>query len=179
MIPLDYVLAIALLAGPGDKSDPPPVPLEVMQDLAVSWQLLDPRERKFTLVSFTEWKANLHELRQLYKELRDAPPVEDHMRFPDRDLINELHTFNRQYRCYVEAYAAIDPRCKYECTLAISETDRLYEIWDNVRDAAMPFYYIRVRRKALKKLREEIGPENYYAGRLPPHVPLWRFNRVD
>ncbi len=57
----------------------------------------------------------------------------------------------------------------------IQETDRLYQVWDKVRDARCDYYYVTVRRTALKDLRALIGDQAYYAGDLPPCVPLWRF----
>ena len=60
-----------------------------------------------------------------------------------------------------------------------AEVDRLYQIWDTTRDARCEYYYIHVRRGALKKLRDAVGEEAYYSGTLPPHVPVWRFARID
>ena len=47
------------------------------------------------------------------------------------------------------------------------------------RHAACEYYYVTVRRQALKKLKEMIGDQAYYSGSLPPHVPVWRFARGD
>jgi hypothetical protein len=60
----------------------------------------------------------------------------------------------------------------------MKETDKLYQIWDAVLDARSEYYYVTVRRKALKRLQELIGERNYFYGRLPPHVPLWRFEAI-
>jgi hypothetical protein len=179
MLPLDHVLAIVLLMGSPGEPDPKLTSLDAMRDVCTSWQLMDPRECSFVLTRTDEWKVDLKMLRKRYDDLHDAPPFEDHVRFPDKDLITDLQSFNKQYRAYVEIYAAIDPRCAYDCQQIIEETDRLYEIWDKVRDASMPAYYLTVRRGALKDLRTMIGDKNYYAGNLPPCVPIWRFNHVD
>ena len=61
---------------------------------------------------------------------------------------------------------------------AVRETDRLYAVWDAVRDSRCEFYYVTVRRQALKKLQEMVGPEAYAAGDLPPYVPEWRFAEI-
>ena len=60
--------------------------------------------------------------------------------------------------------------------LALKETDCLYQVWDSVRDARCEYYYITVRRQALKKLHPLLGPDAYAGGEWPPHVPLWRFS---
>ena len=61
----------------------------------------------------------------------------------------------------------------------LAETDRLYLVWDAVRDARCDFYYVTVRRQALKKLRDLVGDEAYATGELPPNVPTWRFREAE
>jgi hypothetical protein len=61
----------------------------------------------------------------------------------------------------------------------LRETDDLYRVWDAIRDARCESFYITTRRMALKRLRDLIGPEAYYAGHLPPYVPTWRFQEKD
>jgi hypothetical protein len=48
-----------------------------------------------------------------------------------------------------------------------------------VRDARCDYYYVTVRRLALKRLRELVGDEAYYAGNLPPCVPIWRLQEMN
>ena len=67
----------------------------------------------------------------------------------------------------------------WELREAIQETDRLYQVWDTIRDARCDYYYVTVRRQALKRLRETLGPDSYYSGNLPSHVPVWLFQHVD
>ena len=62
---------------------------------------------------------------------------------------------------------------------AMAETDRLYRIWDLVRDAGSDCYYVSVRRQALQTLRQAIGVGDFANGNLPPHVPVWRFSQRD
>jgi hypothetical protein len=62
--------------------------------------------------------------------------------------------------------------------VALQETDRLYQVWDAVRDARCDYYYVTVRRQALKRLRELIGDEAYYSASFPPCVPFWRFQQI-
>jgi hypothetical protein len=61
----------------------------------------------------------------------------------------------------------------------MQETEHLYQVWDTVRDARCDYYYVTVRRQALKKLRKMLGVDDYYFGKLPPPVPLWRFQEID
>ena len=67
----------------------------------------------------------------------------------------------------------------WELRTALQETDHLYYIWDTVRDARCEYYYVTVRRQALKRLRDLLGEEAYYTTKLPPFVPLWRFQSIN
>jgi hypothetical protein len=59
--------------------------------------------------------------------------------------------------------------------VTVGETDRLYEIWNAARDAGTTYYYVTVRREALRKLRDLLGPD-YYRMTFPSPVPTWRFD---
>jgi hypothetical protein len=185
MLPLDYLLAVALLTSGPEVGDVP-VPGDglaavrpTLQSLAVNWEVLDPREMRYVLTRQEDFSSDVKLLRRRYRELADAPPLQDCMRFPDRALINELLAFNRAYRQHLDNRQALEQAFWWELREAVQETERLYEVWDTVRDARCDYYYITVRRQALKKLRATVGENAYWSGRLPPHVPIWRFARID
>jgi hypothetical protein len=185
MIPLDYVLAVALLiSGPESAEavggvDELITVRPTVQSLAVAWEVLDPRETRYVLNRPEDFAADLKLLRRRQRDLCDAPPLEDCQRFPDRGLVSELLAFNRAYRQHLEVRQSLEPTFWWELREAAQETDRLYHIWDTVRDARCDYYYVTVRRQALKKLRDTVGEQAYCDGRLPPHVPVWRFARAD
>jgi hypothetical protein len=202
MLPLNYALAVALLTGlPETSGTEVPATTEgvavqheaqpetfggefatvrpTLRDLAISWEILDSREVRYVLTRQEDFGADLKLLRRRYQDLFDAPPLSDAVRFPDRAFVNELLSFNRAYRQHLDNSQALSPIGQWDLHEALQEVDRLYQIWDTVRDARCDYYYITVRRQALKKLREMIGLEAYYNGTLPPHVPVWRFARID
>jgi hypothetical protein len=185
MIPLDYMLAVALLAAPADcldqagASDPFITVRPTLQALAISWEILDPREVRYVLMRSDDFGGDLKLLRRRQQELVDAPPLHDHMRFPDRALINDLLSFNRAYRQHLDNRQALELTYWWELREMLQEVDRLYTIWDTVRDARCDYYYVTVRRQALKKLKDMVGDHAYYSACLPPHVPIWRFARID
>jgi hypothetical protein len=185
MLPLDYMLAVALLTSGPEAADLP-LPGDAMasvrptlQALAVSWEVLDPREMRYVLTRQEDFSADLKLLRRRHRELADAPPLQDCLRFPDRTQINDLLAFNRSYRQYLDNRQALEQSYWWELREAVQETERLYQVWDTVRDARCDYYYVTVRRQALKKLRETVGENAYWSGCLPPHVPVWRFARID
>lgn len=184
MFPLSYGLALVALTIP---PDPAPVPSQLasfqsirftIQSIAVDWELLDPRETRYVLTRDDDYSADLKLLRRRYMELRYAPPLHDSNKFPDRILVNDLLTFNRMYRFNLEQRQQLEAHYWWEIREAIQETDRLYSIWDTVRDSSCTYYYVTVRRQALKKLKETVGFEAYCSGALPPHIPIWRFSRI-
>ncbi|MCS6851427.1 MAG: hypothetical protein NZ700_09710 [Gemmataceae bacterium] len=185
MSPYEYVLAVALLTSPPETPEPPvspemfPALQAAVQELATQWEILDPRERRYILVRPEDFSADLNLLRRRYQELADAPPLADSLRFPDRDTVSDFLAFNRSYRHYIEVRQPVELSRWSEFRSVIQETDHLYQIWDTVRDARCEYYYVTVRRQALKKLRDLLGEDDYYRGHLPPYVPIWRFREID
>jgi hypothetical protein len=198
MIPLDYVLATALLAAPAAPAPLPPnlvacAPSEnepplgtglgslapTIAALAIQGEVMDRRESSYLLANPDEFLKDLALIRKRYHNLADAPNLHDSARFPDRHLISELLEFNRAYRSHLLQRQEVEGTHREELAVAVQETDHLYKIWDAVRDARSECYYVYIRRQALKTLREMIGPEAYHRGTLPPSVPIWRFARRD
>ncbi len=185
MFPCEYLLALALLTAPPDSPEAAVTPdvcaslSPTLQTLAIQWEILDPREVRYVLTRSEDFASDLKLLRRRYQELATAPPLSDCYRFPDRSTISDLLAFNRAYRQNLDSRMPVELVRSWELREALQETDRLYQVWDLVRDARCDYYYVTVRRQSLKRLRESIGPDAYYAGQLPPHVPLWRFQRID
>jgi hypothetical protein len=184
MFPLNYVLAVALLSIPPDPKEKPDVTglatvRPTVQALALNWELLDPQECRYTLSRAEDFAGDLKLLRRRHQDLADAPPLGDSLRFPPRALVNELLSFNRAYKQHLDSRQSLEVTSWWELHETLQEVDRLYVIWDLVRDARCDIYYVSVRRQALRKLREAIGADAYYSGNLPPHVPIWRFARID
>jgi hypothetical protein len=185
MCPYNLLLATALLTAPPDAlQTPKDLSLyaglrEPLRELAIQWEILDPREAPFMLARAEEFPDDLNMLRRRYQELSDAPSVHDALRFPSRALVTDYLDFNRSYRRYLDLRQPVDRARWWEYQTALEETEQLYHIWDTVRDARCECYYIHIRRRALKTLRTTIGEEDYYNGKLPPYVPLWRFQEIQ
>lgn len=183
---IEAAIALLLLTGPAEPAAGELVNASFLaghlQHAGLALEIFDARETRFVFVRPEDFVADVKLLRRRWVELRDAPPLHDCARFPDRAQIDDRLTFNRQYRQHLTNLMELRPRDAADVwTLreAIVETDQLYTIWDIARDARSDFYYLTVRRQALKNLRETIGFEAFCNGCLPPHVPLWRFTRLD
>lgn len=182
----DLLLAAALLggAGPIDLNDSPalrerfPTLRAALTVIALDWEVLDPRETRYVLARPEDLHSDVAMLRRRVVELSDAPPLSDALRFPDKAYINELLSFNRAYRNEMDARAPLETVYLSELRTVQREIDELYAIWDTVRDARCSYYYVTVRRQALKRLKEQLGNEAYERGDLPPAVPIWRFQWI-
>lgn len=176
-----YLIAVSLLTTPPDIPEPLPqaedwaVLQESLQSVAVEWELLDTRETRYVFARLEDFPDNLNLVRRRYRDLADAPKLSDCNRFPDRGTVNDLLAFNRAYRRHLDARVPMEQDRAAQLRAALKETDALYGVWDSVRDARCEYYYVAVRRMALKRLRDNLGADDYNAGRLPPFVPLWRF----
>jgi hypothetical protein len=185
MLPLDYILAAALLSAPADAGEPEGATATyaslapVVQQVALRWEVLDPREARYVLTRQEDYKSDMALLRRRCYDLLDAPPLADCVRFPPRSEVTQMLSFNRSYREHLEKCKGVDRHLAWEYEEALREADRLYQIWDAIRDTRCEYYYITVRRQALKRVRDTIGPEAYYNGDYPPHVPIWRFRQID
>src|ERR1700704_568516 len=109
MFQFEFVLALGLLTAPADTADTPSVASPacdrlrpVLQTLAVQMEILDPREVRYILARAEDFQSDLNLLRRRYRDLIDAPPVADSLRFPEREAINEMLSFNRAYRQYID-----------------------------------------------------------------------------
>jgi hypothetical protein len=183
MVICNLIAAIALLtANPSYEGSQPKIPAPMRAEikrLALKWEILDPRECRYIMQRTEESPADLNLLRRRWRELRDAPSLSDAQRFPQRFIVNDLLSANRDYQKTMTLRQMVDGSRWEENRVILGENDQLYAIWDNVRDAGCEYYYVVVRRLALKRLREQLGDEAYYSGDLPPSVPLWRFAQAD
>jgi hypothetical protein len=184
MLPLDYVLAVAMLTSPAGGADGEPLAEHVclarsLREVALHWEILDPREASYLMTGPEGFEGDVRVLQRRYQELADAPPAIDALRFPVRELVCELLTFNRAYHTHLLRRREAEGKGQQDLDDALTEADQLYHIYDLVRDARSDFYYVSVRRQALLALRQAIGWPDYASGLLPPHVPVWRFARRD
>jgi hypothetical protein len=181
MSPGELALAFLLLTAPPGPEEPAPADdawpaiQSAVHTLAMDWEILDKNETKFLFARADEFGKDLNILRKRYHELKDAPKISEVQRFPERQTVADHIKFNRAYRKSLETRQLLETDVAHELTHAIQETDRLYRVWDSLRDARCEYYYISVRRQALKALKEQLGAEAFAMAELPPNVPTWLF----
>jgi hypothetical protein len=182
MFTCEIILAAALIASP--KECPLPTNqiawLEATKPtlltISVSAEILDPRERAYLFTQ--DLVDDLTMLQTRNGDLAWAPLLGECDRFPPRKTINDFLALNRAYRADMTNRLVIDLVHAEEIRTAICETDQLYYVWDTLRDAQCEYYYVTVRRQSLQLLRELSGPSAFYAGQMPPTVPVWHLPRI-
>jgi hypothetical protein len=181
MSPSDLILATMLLSAPIGTPEqvPPPDRWSVVQaaihHTAIDWEILDARETRYVLAKPDDFQEDLDFLRKRRSDLEEAPKLGECDRLPTRLVVNDYIRFNRAYRKNLETRLMWEADRAGVIGEAISETDRLYKMWDAMRDAKCEFHYVTVRRLALLKLKDMLGASVYSSGELPPYVPDWRF----
>lgn len=176
----DFLLAAVLLTTPPGVPEPPPTAdrwVEVrdgLQQLAIRWELLDPRETHYLLARREEFSIDVNLLRRRYQELKDAPRLADADRLPAKAVAEDMVKANRAFRAGINDRRVLELDRAELLNNILHEADQLYRVWDAVRDAKCEFYYITARRQALRKLRDTLGDDAYARGELPPNLPLWR-----
>jgi hypothetical protein len=180
----DVLFAVMLLSAPiGTPEQSPtaerwPAIQAALHHTAIEWEILDPRETRYVLAKHEDFQGDLDFLRKRKAELAEAPKVIDSARLPDRAMINDAIRFNRSFRKHLETRLAWESDRAVLIGEVINENERLYRMWDAIRDAKSDLTYITTRRLALLRLRDMLGPETYEKGETPPYVPDWRFARL-
>ena len=184
MSPADLLFATLLLSAPAgtpEQIPPPerwPAVQAAVQQVAVDWEILDRRETTYVLTKPEDFQADLDFLRKRKADLADAPMLAEANRLPDARLMDNNIQFNRAYRKNLEKRMQWEADRADLIGEAVRETDRLYKLWDAMREAKGDFQYVTSRRLALKRLKDGIGEQMYNSGELPPYVPEWRFIAV-
>lgn len=146
----------------------------------VATQIMDRREVRFVLTKPQDFFSDWAMMQRRADNLKNCPYLEDCDRFPDRLIINDLMVMNRLYNSHLEECISLYPTSK-SLEMAKDDNSYLYKVWDAARDAKCEYYYVHIRRQALRKLKillDEIDPTWYDMGRMPPHIPYWFFTEV-
>jgi len=108
-----------------------------------------------------------------------CPSLEAELRrFPPHEVVQEYLAFNRGYQAHLESCRLLAPHHAEEINAVLRDTRLLYWTWDKLDDA-WGSCTEAARWEALRELRCLLGDDGYYWGRMPPPVPLWRFQEID
>jgi len=114
-------------------------------------------------------------LRDLYAELRDAPPLSEGERLPPAAACYSAATFNGRVADHFRKRALWEPDRDVVLTAAAAECEAYQEFWQ-MAAAASSGYSVADRRRSLAYLRGVVGRDNWSAGRLPDFAPAHLFH---
>jgi len=106
--------------------------------------------------------------------LDDRPPLTDALNFPPAWVCREQMAMSQAYQCWLQT--------RIECGLdwdmgglrdQLEDARRRWRIWDWCL-TAQGGYPSWCPRRALGELRQLLGDEDYYAGRMPTPYPMGR-----
>lgn len=178
------VLALAIIMSPVDKNvnydkyDSVDMRHSLMA-VSIQLELMDPREVSHWW-NYRQFNDGCKELQVRYADLVDCPEVADSLRFPSREFCRNALEFNWNYTQHLENHLEI--ACDIDkpwIEEAIKESIQLRRLWSSLEDTQAGYYYVYVKRRALREVRDTVGLKNYYQGILPPYVPLQYFQRID
>lgn len=104
------------------------------------------------------------------------PPLGWTMLLPDRDEIYQNIHVNCGYRNYLRDFVEVvgpTPQVLVE----IKTTKAIYDLYDDMRDAANLSYKPTNRRMLMLRIVETIGKDRLFRGDFPPPLPAWRYGQ--
>lgn len=170
---LDFLLALWLLTPLPVPERAPPTALASLLSVAAALDLAGPTEGW----GVAPFGSDFRWTRQALWRLADHPLSHDALRFPPTFECDHALAANYAFRTYVEARLAFNGRWG-EGDEVLAECCRLAAAWSAARQAQGPGS-VAARREGLKQLRQVLGAEAYYAGRMPPPIPVWRLTWLD
>jgi hypothetical protein len=163
MIYLALCLAIITQATPATKLE---AFRQDIQTTAIFCELLDVREQKYMFAKVADFEFDLNTVRARWRDLYDAPHLHESYLLPERVIAGELVQLNRMQKSHCEQVRGLYPH-DLRLMKRIEYLEERYRVWDYVRDARCEFYYVHIRRQALKKLLLVVGEEAFSRGELP------------
>jgi hypothetical protein len=144
-----------------------------MAVICLAAEIMDVRECRYMFAKADDFGVDLESMRQRWRDLYDAPRLDECYLFPERQISGVMIELNRDNKRYVQSVRDLYPHVNTLAELLVDIEDR-YRIWDAARDCRTEFYYVHIRRAALKKLRILLGRDDFDRGVLPFAIPTWR-----
>ena len=166
-------LALTMPTAPPDEwSQDPLFRLQVIQ-MAVAEEIIDPLWAKNWFNYPSAYSSDLLLLRTRWRESRDWPRLHEVKRYPPHLICQDQERFASQLKGWMIQRSLLEAQHESPQVLAFLEEMRIYQmVWDQAEQATNPSRGILERRRALGRLREMLGEELYWAGYLPPPVPI-------
>lgn len=166
---MTIVICLALLFS--DQPAAMPSLNHAMQFTCIACEIMDERERKYMFAKADDFQFDLGTMRKRWRDLYDAPRLHECYLWPERCIVTELLQVNRSQKMHFENVRELYPH-DLRFVAIIDDLNERYRLWDYARDARCEYYYIHVRREAMKKLLRSVGEQEFSRGELPSVVPM-------
>jgi hypothetical protein len=101
------------------------------------------------------------------------PPLTDLVRFPDESTTAWNIRWNQDFQEAVIHDYPFRRAYTQDFNDALLESRELYGLWDTLLDAHCCHASWETKKDRLRTLRDRIGAEAYFHGRMPPPIPMW------
>lgn len=136
---------------------------DVLIDFDVRYGLCMPKDVYAPWTSEVEWARNAYDT----AKKNNYPPLSMLNAFPSKEVIDSKLSFGRSYyRLHTYNYSDY-----------YKEYTNLLGPWESLYCAHTVIWSIH-KRQWLADLRKKIGNSAFYAGVMPPAVPIWKFKEV-
>lgn len=163
-------IAICLAMLFSDQPAAMPSLSHAMQFACIACEIMDERERKYMFAKADDFQHDLDVMRSRWRDLYDAPRLHECYLLPERCITNELVQLNRMQKEHFEQVRELYPY-DLRFTAIIDDLNERYRLWGYARNARCEYYYVNIRREAMKKLLRSVGEQAFSRGELPSVVP--------
>lgn len=172
-----YVYIIGLILSPADpeiSSQAPPQAWQALKEISLALEIVGPHENWAS-----DFRSEVRYVRHYWRLLQNAPRLADCHSLPANADACEQCRFNEEYQCLLQTQQVIFIHRSDDLAEMLRQTRQLYQAWDCLRRANAVNQAWAYRRRMLGQLRDTIGMDAYYSGRMPPCIPLWYFEEID
>jgi hypothetical protein len=120
-----------------------------------------------------DYAGEVYWCRARWQQAQLSPPLEHSGQLPNEDDAWAKYQFANTQVHLLETWASVYPQRNLH--LAIPEARRQRHAWQLIKTATNSCELKCARRIAMMELGGLIGWQDFYAGRWPPHVPLYLF----
>jgi hypothetical protein len=113
--------------------------------------------------------------------LMPPDPLADLHRFPPADVALRFYNQSQEHLQFLnDRWKGLGQYSRHanEWSAWYQEQLNINWAWWCLKESQIHYYGFQ-RQDMLKKLRDQLGDEAFLAGRMPPPVAVWRFERTD
>ena len=159
---------------PQVSSQAPPQAWQALKEISLDLEIVGPHENWAS-----DFRSELRYVRHYWRLLQNAPRLADCQALPANSFACDQCRFNEEFQCCLQSQQVLFTHRMDDLNDVLRRPGNCTRTWDCLRRASAADQTWAYRRRMLVQLRELVGMDAYYNGRMPPCVPLWTFKEVD